>query len=361
MKIQVPDHIQSIAPYVTGKPLEDLKREFGISDSIKLASNENPLGPSPKAAKAMQQAIAHLHRYPDGAGHDLIQALAAKLNVKPGNLIIGNGSDEIIGMLTRTLLQPGDEAIIPHPSFLMYEILVRSAGARPISVELKNFRIDLEAILKRISSATRMVFICNPNNPTGSIVRAHDFAPFIQSLPPAIVVVVDEAYIEFARDPECLSGLDYLNRERILVTLRTFSKAYGLAGLRVGYGIMPEPMTALLHRIRLPFNVSSLAQIAARAALEDDEFLKQSVQLVHSGLDYLYEALGALDVKCFPTETNFFLIDVGRDAQGVFEALLRQGVIVRPMTAYGYPRFIRITVGLAEENERFVRTLKEIL
>jgi histidinol-phosphate aminotransferase len=361
MKIQIPDHIQAIAPYVPGKPPEALKREYGISDSIKLASNENPLGPSPKAAKAMQQAICHLHRYPDGAGYDLVRQLAEKLHVKPGNLVIGNGSDEIIGMLTRALLKPGDEAIIPHPSFLMYDILVRSAGARPVLVDLKNFKIDLEAILKRISDKTRMIFICNPNNPTGTILRASNFASFIPCLPPSIVVVVDEAYIEFARDPDCLSGLDHLDGERTLVTLRTFSKAYGLAGLRVGYGIMPEPLAELLHRIRLPFNVSSLAQVAALAALEDEAFLKQSIRLVHDGLDYLTEALGKLKVKCFPTETNFFLIDVGRDAQIVFEAMLREGVIVRPMTAYGYPRYIRINVGLARENERFVRALANVL
>ena len=361
MKLSVPDYILSIKPYTPGKPLEELEREYGISDSIKLASNENPLGPSPMAVKAIKNAIGKLNRYPDGSGHDLIQKISKHLGLSPQNIVLGNGSDEIISMLACGLLQPGDEAILPHPSFLMYEIMIRSAGVTPVFVPLKSLSIDLEGIKERITPRTRMVFLCNPNNPTGTIVLKKDFENFLKKIPPEVIVVVDEAYIEFVRDQNCAKSIEYLNNDRPLVTLRTFSKVYGLAGLRIGYGVMPDEIANLLNRIRLPFNTNSLAQAGACAALEDDVFLAEVITLIHQGLDFLYDSLDRLGVKYFPTQTNFFLIDVRKDADKIYESMLRQGVIVRSMRSYGYPNYIRINVGLHEENVKFIKAFEKSL
>ncbi len=359
--LRLPPHILAIDPYVPGKPIEELERELGIRDSVKLASNENPLGPSPRAIAAIRAAIDHLHRYPDGAGHDLIAALAAHLNCDPSNIVMGNGSDDIIALLANALLTPGDRAVMPRPSFLMYEIAVRTVGAEPVFVPLKNLSIDLDAILRAVDDRTRLVFLCNPNNPTGTIIGQQAFERFLTALPPAVVVVVDEAYIEFVRDPQCLQSLPMAAGERPVVTLRTFSKLYGLAGLRVGYGVMPAWLVQGLNRIRQPFNVNVLAQIGARAALNDQEFVKTTLALVHSGLDYLYAELGAMALTYFPTQSNFLMIDTGRDAQAVFEAMLRKGVIVRSMRGYGFPNYVRVNVGTPDENRRFIEALRVVI
>lgn len=361
MKLSVPDYILSIKPYTPGKPLEEVERDYGIQNSVKLASNENPLGPSPMAVKAIQGAVEKLNRYPDGSGHHLRNKIAAHLGLQPQNIVLGNGSDEIIGMLTSTFLRAGDEVILPRPSFLMYEIMVRSAGATPISVPLKELFVDLDGMVERISSRTRMVFLCNPNNPTGQVVSKKGFENFIGKISSEIVVVVDEAYMEFVRDQNCARSIEYLDNKRPLVMLRTFSKAYGLAGLRIGYGAMMEEIAGLINRVRQPFNANSLAQAGAIAALEDAVFLEKVIALVHDGLDFLYDSLDRMRVKYFPTQTNFFLIDVEKDADDVFESLLRQGIIVRSMKSYGYPRYIRINAGLQEENGRFVRALGKVL
>jgi histidinol-phosphate aminotransferase len=362
MTLSVPDYILAIDPYKPGKPLEELEREYGIADSIKLASNENPLGPSPKALAAIRKSLDDLHRYPDGGAHLLTGKLARKLGLLPQNIVLGNGSDELIGMLTRALLRPGDEAVMPRPSFLMYEIMVRSAGAVPVFVPLTaDLALDLEGVARQVSSRTRMIFLCNPNNPTGTVFSGSGFETLLEQLPSGVTVVVDEAYIEFVRDPGCARGTDYLDARSAVVTLRTFSKAYGLAGLRIGYGVMPAALAGILHRIRLPFNAGSLAQAGAGAALDDDGFLSRTIHLVHEQLDQLFEALGELGLRCFPTQSNFFLIDVESDADTVFERMLRRGVIVRSMSAYGYPFYIRVNVGLPQENRRFVTTLREVL
>jgi histidinol-phosphate aminotransferase len=361
LKLKIPDYIKVIDPYVPGKPMEDLEREYGISDSIKLASNENPLGPSPKALTAIQQSLPTLHRYPDGAGHRLIRKIASVNSVSPANVIIGNGSDDIIALLVRALIRPGDRVVVPRPSFLMYDITATAAGARVDAVPLKALTMDLDAMAEQITEDTRLVFVCNPNNPTGTVVTQKHFGRFMTRLPDDVVVVVDEAYIEFARNADCLkTGLPGdLNRP--LVTLRTFSKAYGLAGLRVGYAIMPAELAEVLNRVRQPFNVNALAQAAAEAALDDRAFLQQTVSLVHRGLDDLYTGLDRLCLTYFKTEANFFLIDVGQSADTVFENMLRQGIIVRSMRAYGYPTYIRINVGLDAENRRFLRALEKVL
>jgi histidinol-phosphate aminotransferase len=361
MKLRVPDHILSIKPYVPGKPIEELEREYGISGSIKLASNENPLGPSPMAVRAVEGVVSGLNRYPDGSGHDLIMSLSQYLGVLPENIILGNGSDEIIGLLTRAFIMPGDEVIIPAPSFLMYEIMAKSAGAGLVNVPLKSLSIDLDGIAGRISEKTRMIFVCNPNNPTGTVLSKGDFDKFIAKVPQDVIIVADEAYIEFVRDENCFKGIDYLGSGRPVVTLRTFSKIFGLAGLRIGYGVMPGEITGILNRIRPPFNASSLAQAGAIAALGDQAFLKKTAALVHDGLDFMYDALSRMGIKYFPTQANFFLIDVGKKADDVFESLLKEGVIVRSMRSYGYPEYIRVSVGLPEENTRFLKALEKVL
>jgi histidinol-phosphate aminotransferase len=361
MKFKIPDYILDIAPYVPGKPIEELEREYGISDSIKLASNENPLGPSPKAVEAIGRQIAGLHRYPDGAGHLLLNKLAAKLDVSPHQIVMGNGSDDILGLLSRALLQPGDEAIIPTPSFLMYRIVTQSAGAVPVQIPLREMGVNLTEIQRRVTPRTRLIFICNPNNPTGAMVTQDALKAFLSALPPEVVVVLDEAYIEFVRDPRCAQGLSFLDGDPVVVTLRTFSKIYGLAGLRVGYGVMPQALAQLLNRIRMPFNVNSLAQAAAVAALDDTEFFEKTTALIHDGLDFLFTELEKRGLRCFPTQTNFFLIDMQHDARVVFERFLRQGVIVRAMSAYGFPDYIRINVGLPQENRRFLAALDRVM
>jgi histidinol-phosphate aminotransferase len=361
MKIPVPDYILAIDPYVPGKPIEALEREYGIANSVKLASNENPLGPSPKALAAIRAAAAKLHRYPDGGAFDLVHKLAERLDVAPGRIVLGNGSDEIIGLLANALVQPGDEVVIPRPSFLMYEIAARAAGATPVFVPLEDRAIALDRMRAAVTARTRIIFLCNPNNPTGSVFSKRQFEGFLRQVPDHALVVLDEAYIEFARSVDCARGADFRSQDLPLAVLRTFSKAYGLAGLRIGYGVMPLPLADILQRIRPPFNASVLAQAGALAALDDREFLEKSIRLIHEEIDFLQGALEALGMPCRATEANFFLIDVPRPADDLFEAMLRQGVIVRSMRSYGYPNTIRINAGLHEENLRFLDALKTVL
>jgi histidinol-phosphate aminotransferase len=361
MKLSVPDYILSLKPYVAGKPLEELKREYGIEDAIKLASNENPLGPSPKAQAAIRAAVEQLHRYPNGGGYDLCESISKRLKVKRENIVLGNGSDDLIAMLARVLLQPGDEALLPQPSFLFYDIVIRTSGATPVAVPLKSRNTDLSGMLEQVNTRTRLVFLNNPHNPTGSMITRGALEAFLEALPTNIVLVIDEAYIEFVRDRNCPDSIDYINSDHPVVGLRTFSKAYGLAGLRIGYGLMPPRLAELLNRVRQPFNVNSLGQAAARAALEDADFLKDTVQLVHDELDFLYAKLDELGIRYSKTQANFFLIHVGKNADEVFDNLLKLGVIVRSMTSYGYPDCIRVNVGLRHENIRLLEALKKVL
>ncbi|MBI9076510.1 MAG: histidinol-phosphate transaminase [Desulfatibacillum sp.] len=362
MKPTAPDYFYSIPPYVPGKPLEELEREYGITDSIKLASNENPLGPSPKAMQAVEHAITNLHRYPDGAAPELMAGLASKMGCKISQIVLGNGSDEVIDMLAKVYLNAGDEALMTEPSFMMYTISTLAQGAKAVKIPLtRDFRHDFEAMARAITPRTKIIFLNSPQNPGGTTITQEEFEPFLEKVDPSIVVVMDEAYIEFNRDPQAVTGLDYLNADHTVVTLRTFSKLYGLAGLRIGFGVMPEHASQMLGRIRPPFNINIPAQAGAAAALEDTEFVAKTLQTVHSGLDYLYHALQDMDVTCCPTQANFFMIDLGRDAREVYEALLYKGVIIRPLGSYGFDNHIRVTVGLPHENERFVRAFKEVM
>jgi histidinol-phosphate aminotransferase len=355
------EHILGIAPYEPGKPIEELERELGISDAIKLASNENPLAPSDRVQKALMAAVTTLNRYPDGSGFYLRQALAKKHGVAAEQLILGNGSNELIELLVRTFLKPGDEAIVPHPSFVVYPMIVQAAGGIRVMVMLKDYRLDLEAMARATTDLTKLVFIANPNNPTATIVTADEVEHFMGRIPERTIVVFDEAYIEFALGPDFPDTLNLIKQGRKVIVLRTFSKANSLAGLRVGYGIADADATALMNRIRQPFNVNSLAQVAALAALEDEGHVLECVRMIEAGRHCLYDEFKALGLKYVPSRANFILVDVGRSAADIYQKLLHQGVIVRPLTSFGMDSTLRITVGTPEENRRLIKVLRAVL
>jgi histidinol-phosphate aminotransferase len=355
-------HIQEIHPYEPGKPIKELEREMGLRNIVKLASNENPLGPSRKALRAVRRAISELNLYPEGSCHYLVKRLAAEFSISEKQIVIGNGSNEIIELLARGFLTEGDEVISSETSFLVYPILTQVCGARYVSVPMKNFRYDLPGILKAITEKTRIIFIANPNNPTGTYVSAGEVEDFIAKVPKNIVICFDEAYVDFVDAQDFPRMLFHAKTEKPnVVVLRTFSKAYGLAGLRVGYAIAAPEMISYLHKIRQPFNVNSLAQTAATAAIDDRFFLWRTKYLVSSGRKYLYKKFRQLGLNYLPSQANFILVDTGRDANEVFQALLKQGMIVRSMKAYGLPTHIRVTVGRRGQNAQLCRLLKKYL
>ena len=358
MKLKVAQNISTLIPYPPGKPIEELEREYGISGSIKLASNENAWGPSPRAVEAMKEAMQNLHRYPDGSCYYLARSLSEKLGVKPGQIVFGNGSNEIIGLLITAFLQPDEEVITSHPTFLMYQKLVQVQGGINTVVELtEGMNHDLKAILEAVSPRTRMIFLDNPNNPTGTIIDKDAFASFMEQLPDEIIVVLDEAYVDFVVPELRIDVLAYIREGKPVAGLRTFSKAYGLSGLRLGYGIMDGEMAEYLNRVRQPFNVNSLAQVGGVAALSDENHYRMTLQKSRDGIAWLSKEVEKLGCRPMATHTNFFLIDVKGDGKKLYENMLHKGVIVRPMQAYGYPNYIRITVGRADENRRFVKAL----
>ncbi|MBC8207724.1 MAG: histidinol-phosphate transaminase [Desulfobulbaceae bacterium] len=364
MKLQVPEHIAAIVPYPPGKPQDELEREYGIRDSIKMASNENPWGPSPKAVAAIADSLNNLHRYPDGSCYSLVQSIADKLRFDPEQIVMGNGSNEVIEFLVKAFVQRGDEVITSHPSFLMYQKIVQVRGGTNTVVPLREMNHDLPAILKTITEKTRLIFLDNPNNPTATVIDPNALEDFLFRVPEGVIVVLDEAYIDFV-DSGLRPDLHSLIRDRAsrcaVVSLRTFSKAYGLAGLRVGFGLMSPRIADCLHRVRQPFNVNNLAQIGALAALEDNEFYELGLQRNRDGLAFLQRELAALGCRCYPSQTNFFLTDILGDAAELYEAMLYKGVIIRSMKPYGYSHLIRITVGTTDENERLVVALAECL
>jgi histidinol-phosphate aminotransferase len=360
VKDLVPEWIQRLAPYPPGMPLEELEREYGITGSIKLASNENPYGPSPRAVEAIAGALGSLHRYPDGSGYYLRQALAERIGVAADAIILGNGSNDIIELAVRAFLRPGDEAVMADQAFVIYQMVVQAAGATPRAVPLRRFTHDLEAIRAAIGPATRLVFLANPNNPTGTIYKRDEWEDFLEAVPPHVLVVADDAYADYVEDPDYPDSLAYQRRDRLLLTLRTFSKIYGLAGVRVGYGVGPLPVIEVLNRIRQPFNVNALAQVAALAALDDQAHVDRTRANSREGLAYLRGVCERLGRPYVPSWANFLLIDVG-DGAKVYDALLRRGVIVRPMDVYGFPRHLRVTVGTPQENERFAESLAAVL
>lgn len=361
MKLNVSDNIKNLIPYPPGKPLKELEREYGVSDSIKMASNENSLGPSPKAMTAIADSLGDLHRYPDGSCYYLAQALADKLGVARNELVFGNGSNEVIDFLVRAFVGPGDEVITSHPSFLVYQTMVQAQNGVNIVVPLKDMGHDLDTIAAHITTKTRLIFLDNPNNPTGTVFDKATFDRFLVQVPETVIVVLDEAYVDFVDDDLRLNVREYIHGSTAVVGLRTFSKAYGIAGLRVGFGIMNGEIASFLHRVRQPFNVNELAQVGALACLEDDEHYQKTMAMTREGIAWLTAEINKLDCQVFATQTNFFLVDAACDCKDLYERLLHLGVIVRPMAAYGYSSYIRITVGIEAENRRLVRALAQTL
>ncbi len=351
-------HILELEPYQPGKPIEELERELGISGSIKLASNESPLGPSPKALAALRRAIGSIHRYPDGASFELRRKLAGRLQLGEDQLVFGAGADEILELLAKVLLGPGDECVFAWPSFAMYPIVVRGMGATAVRVPLdRDHAHDLPAMAAAVTERTKLVFVCNPNNPTGTSIGAEAFDRFVASLPDDVVLAVDEAYVDFARRRDFPDALAWVGRRPGTIVMRTFSKIFGLAGLRIGYGAADPELASYLERARHPFNVNRLAEVAAAAALDDGDFVERTTRLNGSGIDYLSRELRALGIDVVPSDANFVL---ARTGPGVYERLLEEGVIVRPMGGFDMPDYVRISVGLPEENERLVKTLRRL-
>lgn len=354
--------IFSIQPYSPGKPIAEVERELGLRDVIKLASNENPLGPSPRAVAAMARAISSLHFYPESRPPLLRRRLAEVNGVSPDHVIVGNGSDELIKLLAETFLRPGDEVLLPVPTFSEYEFATRLMGARPISVPCRDFKPDWEQMARAVTNRTRIIFLASPNNPTGKALREEELVNLLSKVPPEVLVVVDEAYREYAEDPLYhRDSVRLLPRFANLVLLRTFSKIYGLAGLRVGYGLADPAIIDLVYRACEPFNVNALAQEAALAALDDKEHLAASRKNNREGKEYLEAELKALGLNPVPTEANFFFVGLGRDCREIFRELLRRGIIVRTGDIFGEPEYIRVTIGTPEQNQRLVRALAEVV
>jgi len=359
---QAPDWIRAIAPYQGGRPISEVAREFGLDEAriVKLASNENPLGMPESARQAMMAAAAELGRYPDANGFDLKGALSRRFGVPPDWITLGNGSNDILELVSQAFLKPGSSAIYAQHSFAVYELATQARGARAIVVPARDFGHDLAAMRAAIAPDTRVMFIANPNNPTGTFIPGAQIEAFLATVPPEVVVVLDEAYNEYLEPQDRYDALAWVKRFPNLVVSRSFSKAYGLAGLRVGYGVAQPAITDLLNRVRQPFNVNSIAQAAAVAALADTEFLERSRAVNTAGRRQLSQAFDAMGLRYLPSYGNFVLVEVG-DAAAVNLALLKAGVIVRPVGNYGLPTWLRISVGLAEENARFLSALAATL
>jgi histidinol-phosphate aminotransferase len=362
VRLLVPEWIRTLTPYPPGMPIEELERELGIRDSIKLASNENPLGPSPKAMEAIARALPTLHRYPDGSAFYLKRKLAERHGVSPDEILVGNGSNELIELVVRTFLRPRDEAVMADQAFVIYRMVTQAVAATPRLVPLRDFTHDLEAMLDAVTSRTRLVFVANPNNPTGTIFRRPAWEAFLRALAGRqLLVVADDAYAEFVTDPEYPDTVVCRGDGAVpVVTLRTFSKLYGLAGLRIGYAVAPPGVMDALGRVRQPFNVNALALVAAQAALDDHEHVARTLRVNREGMAFLTAAFERLGLAWVPSSANFILVRVGRGVD-VYEALLHRGVIVRPMDGYGFPEHVRVSIGLPEENARCVEALEAVL
>lgn len=354
--------LEDIKPYVPGKPIDEVKRELGLDDVIKLASNENPLGASPLALKAIQDALPEINYYPDGNCFYLREGLAAKLDVEGDQLIFGNGSDELIKLLAETYINPGDEVIMPRPSFSEYEFAVNIMGGSMKYASLtEDFRYDMQVYHDLVTEKTRMIFLCSPNNPTGTIVTRKALEQFLDRLPDGIVVVMDEAYYEYTDDPEYPESLAYIRQGLPFIALRTFSKLYGLAGLRIGYGMAPAALIQDLSRVREPFNVNHLAQVAARVALTDQAHFERSRNLVIESRQTVAAGLREMGLDYVPSQANFYFINTGIDSRQLFEYMMKRGVIVRTGDIFGFPTYIRVSFGTPEENKRFLIVLRTAL
>ncbi len=362
LKELVKDNVYRVAPYVPGRPIELVERELGVKNALKFASNENPLGPSPLAIKAIMDNAHRYNRYPDGSSYFLRERLSRHIGFPMEQIVVGNGSNELIELVCHLFAGVGDEVVIGDPSFPMYKIAIDLMGATPVMVPLKNYKFDMVAMAKAVTPKTKIVFICSPNNPTGTIVKEKDVRKFMDGIPETVVVVFDEAYCDYVRDPEYQDSFKLLREGRLVVTLRTFSKIYALAGLRIGYGIASDEMVFLLNTVRLPFNVSTVAQVAAEASLDDENQVTRSVRVNSEGMAFFKEKLTELGLGMVDSEANFFLVDLKVECKAACHELEKRALIVRPMGPFGLPdTFVRISVGTQKENERLLEGLKEVL
>lgn len=353
-------HILKVNPYEAGRPIEEIKRQLKLKEVIKLASNENPLGPSPKAMEAVRRRLSSVNRYPDSSGYYLKKRLARSLRLEPNNIVLGNGSDELIDLIIKAFVEEEESVLTSDTSFLEYKIIASVNARNVISVPLKYFKYDLDALKRKVNDKTKVIFIANPNNPTGTYVTKYEIEEFLRGLPERVIVVLDEAYDAFIDVDDFPISLNYIRRKNVLV-LKTFSKSYGLAGLRIGYCLGNTELISYLERARQPFNVNSLAHDAAIAALDDNKFLARTRAAILSGKEYLYKNISEMGLVYVASVANFILIDVGRDGFMVFKEMLKYGVIVRDMRQYGLKNFIRVTIGTKKENIRFVRVLRKVL
>jgi histidinol-phosphate aminotransferase len=357
--------VRKLVPYVAGKPIEELERELGLANIIKLASNENPLGPGQKALAAIQAALPKLTLYPDGNGFNLKAALAKKYNLNAAQITLGNGSNELLELVARAFLTPGLETMFSQHAFAVYPIVTQAVGATAVVVSALNYGYDLEAMVARISEKTRVIFIANPNNPTGTLLGQKDLQAFISALPKHCLCVLDEAYFEFVahniEGQEGINSIDWLKTNPNLIITRTFSKAYGLAGLRIGYSLSSPEIADILNRVRQPFNNNALALAAAEAALSDEDYLQQTIAVNTQGMADLTTGFKGLGLEWIPSAGNFVSVDLRRPGQAIYEALLRKGVIVRPVANYGLPNHLRISIGTQAENQFFLEALAETL
>lgn len=360
MRQLIRKHISGLKPYIAGKPIEETKRELGLKEVIKLASNENPLGPSPKALEAIRKTLSNINRYPDSNGFYLKKKLGEKLKVDPACIILGNGSDEIIDIIVKTFVEENEIVLTADKTFLEYEIVSNVNNRKVDTVPLKYYKYDLAGMQKRIAPETKVIFIANPNNPTGTYVTKYELDDFMNFLPENVVIVLDEAYDTFIDVNDFPQTLEYLQNKNIII-MKTFSKAYGLAGLRIGYALARLELISAMEKVRQPFNVNMLAQAGAQAALSDDNFLRESRDLVLKGKNYLYNELEKLGLNYISSQANFILIDAGRDGVSLFKQMLQAGIIVRDMQQYGLNNFIRVTIGTESENRKFIQALKKIV
>jgi len=351
--------VQALSPYQPGKPIDELARELGLDPAsiVKLASNENPLGPSPKALAAVQKTLADLCRYPDGNGYNLKQALSRRYGIRPEQITLGNGSNDVLEVITRCFAAPGDQVVYSQYAFAVYPLVTQAIGATGVAVPAKDYGHDLNAMASAITEQTRLVFVANPNNPTGTVHGAGAIEAFLDRVPARVLVVLDEAYCEYLQGGDSLDGLSLLDRYPNLIVTRTFSKAWGLAALRVGYSVSSPEIANVLNRVRQPFNVDSIAMAAATAVLGDEDYLRRSCEVNAKGTRQLESAFREMNLAYIPSAGNFISVDVGDQAPQVNQSLLEQGVIVRPIGGYGLPRHLRVSIGLPEENQRFIEAL----
>ena len=353
--------IDGLSPYEPGKPIEDLERELGINNAVKLASNENPVGPSPRIIDSIEKIVKETHRYPDGNATRLKAKISRKFNILENQVTVGNGSNDIIEFVARSFLGPNDSAVYSEHAFAVYPLVVRAVGAMGIEVPAKNFSHDLEAILDSIEENTKLIFIANPNNPTGSFIQQSELLNFLEKVPEEIIVLLDQAYFEYSSFETSDLEFDVLERFPNLVISRSFSKAYGLAGFRVGYSVSSIEIADYLNRVRQPFNANSLALYAAEIALDDDQFIKKCLELNFEQKQILFNGLQASGFECLPSRANFISFDCGEDSNDAFNKLLLEGVIVRSLRVYKMPNFLRVSVGLPEENLIFLEKIKSTL